>query len=563
MRRFAISLSLCIALAAPAAFAQSNQQQKTPGAASPRGEPTAPVVADPLAMSPEMREKIGSDFEARPSTPEGTTKRQFYGLYYQERRGDYRLRMLIPPLYFEQTRGLLDPAHPELGQNPDREGLYGLFYYQRRSQHRSADILFPIFWHLREDDSSLTALGPFVHQESATGHDNWLAPLFFSGNHKAKEGGDEGYLVIPPLLTFSSWKPESALTISSLYFRTRTGSDVDAGVIPFYFHGDNGNKDGARRTYSLIPPLLFYHSRQEIENATTTVVGPVISTSNNFRDVFDVAPFFFHIVGKPETGGIRESHTTLVPFFHYGHTDDYKLIASPLFLYRRSTDTRTVITPLYSQAMTRSGSAKLEMAGPVVPLWLSYTDKDVDQHTWAILPFLYRNTSHTRNDMLTPLFARFENVGVSRTFWAFPTITASFDSHGYETDVHPIIYVGRNDQSKHTVVAPVYWDFSDSEKRATVGFPLYWRFADHKDDSVVEVVANTLYTQKRTAEGMNWSFRVLPFFSYGESPSGYFWDVLLGLIGYEKTAQAKYLKALYFPIKVGGADPAANRAAWR
>ena len=44
-----------------------------------------------------MRAQIGTDYDARPGPPEGKTKRQYYGLYYEERRGDYRLR-LIPPL---------------------------------------------------------------------------------------------------------------------------------------------------------------------------------------------------------------------------------------------------------------------------------------------------------------------------------------------------------------------------------------------------------------------------------------------------------------------------------
>ena len=556
-------LTFALVLLAASAHAQTKKpkpQANDADATGQRQEPTAPTPTDPLAMSSTMAATIGSDYEGQPP-PEGKTRRRFYGLY-ESRKGDYRFRTL-PPFVFEETRGLLDPAHPELGQNPDRQGLYGLFYYQRRSQKISADVLFPFFWHVRDEQSHLTAVGPFVHQESPTGHDNWLAPLFFAGNHTVKTGGESGYAIVPPLLTFSVWNPDSAFTSSMLlYFRTRSGSDVDSGVAPFYFHGDNGNVDGTRRTYTLIPPLLFYHSFHELEQTSFTVAGPVVASSSPFRNVFDVVPFVFHIQGNPETGGIREAHTTIFPFFHYGHTPDELLVASPLFLYRRATDTqaRTVITPIYSQALTRNGASKLEFAGPVVPLWISYRDKDVDQHTWAILPIFYRNTSQTRNDFLTPLFGRFENIGVSRTFWAFPTITATFDQHGFETDIHPLLYVGRSDQSRHTVLAPIYWDFSDPDKRLTIGFPLYWRFADHKNDAVVEVAGNMLYTQKKMEGGTGWSFRFLPFFSYGESPTGYFWDVLLGLVGFEKTAQANYVKALWLPIKVSDNT---TRTAWR
>ena len=550
--------ALALVLAAPNALAQSQGKKPPQDNSGQRQEPNAPIPTDPLAMSPTVAATIGTDYQGRPR-PEGPARWRFNGTF-EERKGDLRVR-LLPPFYIEQTRGLLDPAHPELGQNPDRQSLVALLYYQRRSQDVSADVLFPIFWNFRDHQSHLTAVGPFVHQESPTGHDNWLAPIFFAGNH-TETNGHSGYFVVPPLLTFSWWSPDSSFTSSmALYFRARSGSDVDAGVVPFYFHGDNGNVDGARRTYTLMPPLLFYHSWHELEQASVTVAGPVIATSTPYRDVFDVAPFFFHIVGKPESGGIRESHTTVFPFVHYGHTPDESLLATPLFLYRHTADTHTIITPFYSQASTRSGSAKLEFAGPVLPLWLSYVDKDVDQHTWAILPFLYRNTSRTRTDFLTPLFGRFENIGVSRTYWAFPTIVSSFDQHGYETDIHPIVYVGRTDQSRHTVVAPIYWDFSDPDKRLTIGFPLFWRFADHKDDSVVEIAANALYTQKRTAEGLSWSFHFLPFFAYGASPTGYFWDVLEGFAGFEKTASASYVKALWFPIKVGAGTQ--QQTAWR
>ena len=557
-----VALAVGALLLCPAMAAAQNPGQAQ---AAPRGEPTAPTPTDPLAMSAQTRANIGTDYEAQHGRPEGKTQRVFRG-YYEEHKGDYRFRML-PPLYFESTRGLLDPQHPELGQDPDRESLVALFYYQRRSRLRSADVLFPFFWNLRDDKSHLTAIGPFLHQESPSGHDNWLAPLFFTGTRHTD--GDSGYAIVPPLLTFSQWSPESSLTLSLplLYFRNRSGTDVDAGVVPFYFHGDNGSTDGNRQTYTLVPPLIFYHSYKEFEQASFTVAGPIVASSTPFRNVIDVVPFFFHIQGKPETGGIHEAHTTVFPFFHYGHTEDVTLAASPLFVYRKThyvghdedANSSTLITPLYSHLTTRNGATKMDLVGPVVPLYVSYVDKDIDQHTWALLPFIYRNTSHTRSDYLTPLFGRFQSYGESRTYWVFPTLTSTYDTHGYETDFHPILYVGRSDQSRHTVLAPFYWDFSDPDSRITIGFPLYWRFANHKDDSVVEVAGNVLYTQKRTAEGRSWSFHILPLFSYGESPTGYFWNFLMGLAGFEKTAQASYVKALWLPIKVAGAPTATTR----
>ena len=39
-------------------------------------------------------------------------------------------------------------------------------YYNRRSTKHDADVLFPLFWHLRDDSSYTTIVGPFVHQEA-------------------------------------------------------------------------------------------------------------------------------------------------------------------------------------------------------------------------------------------------------------------------------------------------------------------------------------------------------------------------------------------------------------
>ena len=273
------------------------------------------------------------------------------------------------------------------------------------------------------------------------------------------------------------------------------------GVAPFYFHGDNGSTDGSRRTYTLIPPLLFYHSDHELDSSTTTVVGPVIAQSTPKRSVFDIAPFFFSIQGKPESGGVRESHTTLFPLFHYGYDPESSLFILPGYYRRVSRTADTMLTPFFSQAETRNGSTSLTAIGPVVPLWWNYRDRDLGVHAWAIAPLFYTSDSPAGHDWLTPLVGRFETYGESRTWWVFPTLTLSSDRHGWADDFHPIVYVGRSDDSSHTVIAPIFWDFANPKGRSTVGFPLYWRFADTSDDSVVQVAANTLYMQKRVAGG--------------------------------------------------------------
>jgi hypothetical protein len=520
-----------------------------------RTEPEIAPPADPLAISPEVRRQIGTDWDGRPPSPEGTSSTSWFP-YYEHRAGESRLR-LLPPFLIESTRGLPDPSRQLYGvpKTEDTEGLYGLLYYRRRSLQLDMDVVFPAFWRVRDGDAHVVVAGPVVHREAPGENDNWLAPLYFAGSRP-----DGGYFHSPALLTTSHWNAKGAFTLAGLYFRDRTGPSVDMGVVPFFFHGDNGSTEGSRRTYTLIPPLLFYHSEHELDSSATTVVGPVIAQSNAKRSVFDIAPFFFNIQGKPESGGVRESHVTLFPLFHYGYDPESSLFILPVYYRRVTHTTDTLLSPFFSQATTRNGATTMTAIGPVLPLWWNYTDRDLGVHAWAITPLFYTSDSPAGHDWLTPLIGHFQTYGESQTWWVFPTLTVSSDRHGWADDLHPIVYIGRSDDSSHTVLAPIFWDFANPKGRTTVGFPLYWRFADTTDDSVTQVAANTLYLQKRVAGGTDWSFHLLPLFSYGEHPEGYFWNILFGLAGYSRDGASSQVRTLWIPWNFGAAPPAKAQA---
>ena len=524
-----------------------DEDQASP-ASRPTAEPTAIAPSDPLAMPEGVEARIGSDYDGRPPSAEGDVHRKFYGVY-EERRGDYRLR-LVPPLYLEHTRGL-DPRTGETTPQTDKESLTALVFYQRRSPNQDADVLFPLAWRVRDRQNHVLVLGPIAHREAPGEHDNWLAPLVFEGKRK-----DGGYFHSPLLLTTSHWDAKGALTIAGPYFRDRTAKDVDWGVAPLYFHGDNGDDDGARRTYSIIPPLLYYHREREYDESALTVVGPVISTSTPKRSVFDVAPFLFTINGKPATGGVQEFHYTLFPLFHYGRDPERSLLVLPGYLRRVSRTADTMITPFYTHATTRNNATSLTLLGPLLPIYYRSTDVDIGYSALGIFPFYYGSSSPTGRTFATPLYARTESYNVSRTHWVFPNIVFGSDTKGWEVDVHPIVYLGRSEKTSHTVLAPILWDFASPKGRTTIGFPIYWRFADTADDSVTQVALNTLYRQKRVAGGLGWEFHLLPLFSYGQSPAGSWANLLFGLLGYDHDGPTTKLKAFWLPITVSGpSDP--------
>ena len=519
--------------------------------ARPGGEPTVQTPHDPLAVPERLKATIGSDFDGPPPRPEGSVHRSFFP-FYERRRGDARVR-LLPPLYLEHTRGL-DPVTGQTTPKTDRESLTGLIFYQRRSPSVDADILFPALWRVRERQNHVFVLGPLAHREAPHEHDNWLAPLFFQG--KRKTGG---YFHSPALLTTSHWNDKGAFTLVGPYYRNRTLRDVDWGIAPLVFHGDNGNVDGARRTYTLVPPALFFRRERELDESKLTVVGPVIAESNPKRWIFDVAPLWYFIKGKPETGGVRETHMTLFPLFHYGTSPEKTLFVLPGYVRRVTQTADTLITPFYSHATTRNKSTSLTVAGPILPIYYKRKDIDVGYSGLGVFPFYFGSSSPTGRTLLTPVYGRFESYNVSRKYWFLPTITHTRHIHGWETNIHPLVYLGREKDSSHTVLAPIFWDFASKQGRTTIGFPLYWRFSDKVDGTVTQLAVNTLYRERRVAGGTDWQFHFLPVFSYGQSPSGYWWNVLFGLAGYDRDGQTAKIKALWLPIQVSG--PAARNTA--
>lgn len=523
-------------------------------APSPRAQgPSVQPPADPLAVPPEVSETVGSDYDGRPPGAVGGVERSYVPTY-QERRGDYRLR-LVPPLYLEHTRGLpLEGAAPGGAEATDTESLIGMLYYRRRSPKRDADVLFPLAWRVRDDKSHVLVLGPIAHREAPNEHDNWLAPLVFQGKR-----ADGGYFHSPLLLTTSKWSEKSAFTISGPYFRTRTGSDVTWGVAPLVMRGDNGDVDGGRRTFTLIPPLLYYHHEREIEESKLTVVGPVIRKTDPKRSVFDIAPLFFSIHGKPQTGGVAESHYTLFPFFHYGRSPDQNLFIIPGYLRRVTPTVDTLMTPVVTHSTTRSGATSLLAVGPLAPMFMRYSDRDTGLRWSMLAPLYFSSTSPEGRGFLTPLFGRFERYAISRTYWAFPNIVHSRTLHGWETDIHPLLYLGRHKDASHTVLPPLFWDFASKKGRTTIGFPAYWRFADSEGRTVTQVAANTLYREKPAAGGTDWQFHLLPLVSFGHHPKGTWWNLLFGLAGYDHDAGTTKVKAFWIPITVS--ESAAQKAA--
>jgi hypothetical protein len=499
-------------------------------------EPSIPP--NPLLIPPTVGKRIGTDFQAEPETGVGTRiDRTFLPPYFSERSGSYRFRTVFP-VWAERT------------EPQDRAtSLLGL-YYGRRSTEHDADVVFPLFWKLRDGETHTIVVAPFMHREgnaytrqTPSGpelvpgrHDNWLAPLVFEG--ATSDGG--GYFHVPPLITFTQHTSHSGFDLAGPGFCTwkggstcdpRTADEIDMGLAPLYFYGHDENTE-----YELIPPLLHYYKFNDAGDRSFNLWGPVLLEHSRESDVFNVMPVYWHNWGK------NEDHVTVFPFFHYGYKGTQNLLITPLFL--KSTGEKgdtTFATYVYARYR---GRTQLDM---ISPLYWHYTDPDIDLDRKVVVPFYYRNTSPRGDDLaLLPFYGHFQRPGISDTHFYSPLVRTTTDLLGWETDIFPVVYAGRQGPSSHLIVAPLLFDFSSAHSRTTLALPAYFRMAD--DASLTQVALNTFYREKKVVGGTEWEFHFFPLFSYGQSPTGHWWNLLYGLAGYTHEGTAATMRALYLPI---------------
>jgi hypothetical protein len=493
-------------------------------------EPQLPQ--NPLEIPPEVKDKIGTDASHDVERGRGpVTEREFYGLYYHEKSGAYSLSATFPPLWAERKM-------PD-----DRASIFG-FYYNRRGKDHDADVLFPLFWRLRDFTTTSIYAFPFFHRErEATKelparHDNWVPPIVFEG---ASADGT-GYFHVPPLLAYTEHTKKGGLNIVGPMFCTwkggpacdpRTADVLDMGLPPFYAYGKTETSE-----YEVIPPLLHYYRYDEVGDKSTNLWGPVLVQHSPDKEVVDVLPLFYKSWGK------NESYTTLFPFFHYGYKGNSKRLITPLFLTATGEDgSTTVASWVYAKYR---GRTELDMYSP---FYWQYRDPDIGLDRKMLVPFYYHSTSPRSDDTVVfPFYGRFQRAGISDQIWVTPLFRHVGEINGWETDIFPLVWLGRKNDTSHTVVAPIFWDFATPHSRVTVAAPLYVRIAD--DKSVTQVAGNTVYREKQVAGGTDWEFHFFPLFSYGESPTGHWWNVLYGIAGYTREGSRSEVRALYIPFKL-------------
>ncbi len=534
MRRLALaaSLALCPALALaqtspqppadPPADAQPAAEQ--PADAQPEeAQPAAPTARQtpPVApLSPEARAELGAaPGDIAPATPEAPddTRRVLVPPVLLLERGRDRATTVVFPFVYRERRG-------------DTTSLLVPPYYQHRSPTLRTDAVFPVYfrWRGTRDEGGTwgtDVVPPFyLHSWQGRGQLHGtavgLAPLFFYGESFGEDGSlQREHLIIPPLLTVHTWKPEHAFTWAALFYYDRVRSDTDWGVAPFVFAGSN-----LHRNYALIPPLLTYHRYDRDEDRSLTVVGPFWTTSSPDSFSVNLAPVFFHHHDR------TSNRTTIAPLLHLSSDTETqaRTILTPLFYWHRRGESSTFVSWLYQN---HRGSTNWDA---VAPFFFSSREPATGAHTEAFFPLFYHRATFNTN-----------------TWWVLPTVHYERTGRDWFLNVYPLVFTGRSGPRAHTVLGPLYARFTNEETHSDLMMvtPLFWRYRDLESQTVVIPPVLFMESQRQGVRSYEW--HVLPLFSYARPrPEDLSWNVLFGLVGYRRSGTHHQLKLFWAPINL-------------
>ena len=228
-----------------------------------------------------------------------------------------------------------------------------------------------------------------------------------------------------------------------------------------------------------------------------------------------------------------EEHTTLFPLFHYGRDPDSSLFVLPGY-YRRVTHDGRHAPVAVLLARARRATARRRSRPPARSCRSGGTTATA---TSACTPGRSRRSSTrptARPDTTgsTPLAGRFETYGAVAHVWVFPTLTLNTNDRT----------AGRTTFTRSSTSAAATTRRTRSSRRSS-GTSRPDGPHDHRLPRLLALRRragrlghagrrqHALHAEARRG-GHDWQFHLVPLFSYGEDPHGYFWNVLFGLAGY-------------------------------
>jgi hypothetical protein len=315
---------------------------------------------------------------------------------------------------------------------------------------------------------------------------------------------------------YSEWERKDEKTYAYLwpFIRYRTGpysKGLSVWPIAGYFERENDYK----QRYALWP-FLYYHQSKLYQDIPHTQLG--------------ILPFYAR---ETKEGYIREDF--LWPLFGYtlDQNTSYEEVRFlwPLFIQGRGTDRYiNQLAPLYSFSH-RNGKHSNWYLWPLLNN-KKFTTDGVDVSKWKFLYFLYQDTTQTVAGNQDKFVATKKHLWPLYSYWKHQDGTQQLQILSILEPLFP------NNETIRKLYSPLF------------SFYRYQELApDHKD---VDILFSLIHYERRTEHAR---FDIGPFFNYFESQETTKYELLKGLLGYERIDGRKYIRLLWFKINIGSADP--------
>lgn len=438
------------------------------------------------------------------------------------------------------------------------------------------------------------ALGPFFERTSGEEDLALLAtrPLYSTVEDPARDRSLDDFAW--PVGTSRTIRDENQWRFLIFFGFNHTTNDPGeryrTWLFPFYFQGRDASGDTYRALFPLGGTIKDFVGRDEVSFA----LFPLYSTSA-LKDISTVN-FLWPFISKTTSDNDRIRRGRVFPFYGYNRHEgkfDKQFILWPFYTdvdyyYEGSRGSGHILFPLYGWMNLES-----EKTLWLLPPFFRFTegrDKDIVHAPW---PFYQRRLSDTVDlRYVWPLWGR-KTIEQREThfalwpiFWTETDqrpdeevnrfIAAPFFSHTAvrakntneveegraEAEVlarrHKLwpLYSYRRDGDVSRFRFVELWPFAEApavERNWAPFWTLYERQAseDHVD---TEILWGLYRNQKRGEEGRYVS--LFPLADYRRVEDGKSWNLLKGLLGYERKASQKSIRLLYlFRFEIGKDDP--------
>jgi hypothetical protein len=440
--------------------------------------------------------------------------------------------------------------------------VFPLYFGRRGDNGYRMDSLLPIFWSSHDQDHRTFMIGPWFRTEDDEQHSHasGLIPLFVSADSPKRR------LLVTPLFVYHrNHEAQTTRVVSPLYFQSSRPDGSTHVVFPLWWQGRQGSK-----SHVLFMPL-YWHFADSAEQKSFNLAGPLLWSRNGSETTRGLLPFFWYS-RDPDKG--RGSDAVL-PLFYESHSRLSQTFATALFGFGKAPDSLWWYVPPF---IWRDNVKSRFHA--FVPLWFSYRDKVTETTTRVIPPLFHYAHSNPERSLSTWLLLFWHRTNVtSSTTLGLPLY---YDLHAYHesrlTMFLPLFLRYRNEVSGQSyTMAPLFYRRSGPTDASTIAFPLYWRFWSEERSTTVffpfyfgvrrptwegTFIFPSIWVSKGLGPEAGTShFWFVPFWeSQVKRPGDHMWEVLLGVLGWERIGRNRYLKVLFIPFEL---EPvSAAQTAW-